>query len=150
MGKRGLLFGFEEPNGWNAFREGDRYVFHGPSGAELIVSAVLAHGGSDELETERFTERAFKNALDAALQTASDPALVVRRGLARAVVRPPLEVWTVDSVTKDGTTVFLQAIARAPGGVLLATLECSNAPETAAVFDAFLESLRLVLPTAEA
>ena len=44
MAKTGLLFEFDEPAGWSRFREGDRYVFHGPNREELIAFVMKLAG----------------------------------------------------------------------------------------------------------
>ena len=150
MAKAGLLFGFKEPDGWAQFREGERWVFQGPKGEELIVSGVLTLGEGSADERTRAQESSFRAAMDAALRTATDPALMLRHGPIRELQTPPLEVWSIDAVTRDGDRRFLQAVARAPGGVMLVTLECAECPGAYGVFRSFIESIHLVIPVAEA
>ena len=66
-------------------------------------------------------------------------------------VRPPLEIWTIDAVTKaQPTKRFLQAIARGPGGVMFITYECPDSEGALPWFKAFLDTIRLVEPNAQA
>ena len=150
MAKTGLLFEFDEPAGWSRFREGDRYVFHGPNREELIVQGVLTVGDGSPEQRKVAADRALQDAIDAATRTAADPALVLKQGLTKQLERPPLEVWSIDAVTQDASIRFLQAVASAPGGVLLVTLECAESPRALEIFRSFIGSIHLVKPSSEA
>lgn len=108
MAKTRLLFGFEEPEGWTQFREGNRYVFDGPDREELIVQGLLTLGEGSPEQRKSGQADAVQNAVEAATQTAADPALVLKHGLTKKVEKPPLEIWSIDAITRDGGTRFFR------------------------------------------
>jgi hypothetical protein len=141
MTKIGTVFTFAAPSGWSEFREGSRYVFHGPNREELIMSAFLIQGGGTSASPLELQQRLFRNAEGAARAAASHSALKVTHPFMRKPVRSGLECWMLRAETHEGDTLFHQAVVQDPRGVLLASFEAPNTLHSVQTFEQVVESL---------
>lgn len=142
MLRRGLLFEFEIPDTWGEQRAGDRFIYRGHNGEELIVSGTLITGTGQEANLQALRRRLFDNAVRAVNEAASHPDLQVVRPLRRDEALPNIECWTLHAQTKAGDTMFAEAIATDESGLLLVTFEAPNKAESMTTYGRFLKSLR--------
>ena len=122
----GEVFMFSPPPEWKESREGARFVYEGPTSEVLIVSATILHGDASDQEETRVIGDLLKNAKSAVASAAKHPDL---REVSPLSQSPDfeIEVWQHHSVTLDSDVLFSQAIAVAPRGVMLLTLESPSA-----------------------
>jgi hypothetical protein len=127
-----------------AVRDGDRFIYHGPRGEELIVSGTLLEGQGDAATVADAQTRLLQNAMDSASSAASHPDLVTVKPLLedREAVAAPLRAWTVVSETKPRDALFAQAIVSNGMDVLLITFESPYDPERFETFRRFLKGVR--------
>jgi hypothetical protein len=140
--RRGFLFEFEIPDTWGEQRAGDRFIYRGHGGEELIVSGTLITGTGQETDLQALRRRLFDNAVRAVNEAASHPDLQIVRPLRRDEALPDIECWTLHAQTKGGDTMFAEAIATNESGLLLVTFEAPNKAECMAEYGRFLKSLR--------
>lgn len=143
MLRRGLLFEYDTPDGWEEFREENRFIYHGPDDAELIVSGTVLQGVGSPREVSVQRQRLLDDATKAVRRAADVPELVTVKDLRKDEGASALECWTMVSETRDALTLLSQAIVVADVGVLLVTLESPKTPEA---FDAFRRFLKTVRP----
>ena len=144
MLRRGFRFEFDVPESWTSSRTGNRFVYHGRQGEELIVSGAVLEGEGDPATIVDAHASLLKNAMEAASSAASHPDLVTVKALLEdsETVTTPLRCWTIVSETKARDTLFAQAIVSNGMDVLLITLEGPYDPERFVAFRKLLKSVR--------
>jgi hypothetical protein len=145
MLRRGLLFEYDTPDGWEEFRDGNQFIYHGPDEAELIVSGTVLQGTGSPEEISAQRHRLLDDATRAVRKAADHPELLAVKELRKDEGASALECWTMASETRDGLTLFSQAIVVTDVGVLLVTLESAKTPEAFEVFRRFLKTVRPVV-----
>ena len=138
----GSQFQFEAPDGWSESPEGERLVYHGPQGQELIISSYVSVGHGSPLAKQALEKQLVSNALEAARAAATQDGLVSTVPLRPDETGLAVPCWTSVSETPEKDALLLTAVAQGDGGALLATLEGPREAELIDVFRAFLKSLR--------
>lgn len=141
MTKIGNVFYFCPPDGWSESRDGSRYLFHGPDGEELIVSAVVIQGYGKTGDFERMQRALFKNAEQSIKAAASQSSLRVVRPFQRDTSVGSVEYWNLFTQTQDGKSLFYQAAFRDQRGILLLSYEAPNVGESVLTFKQVVESV---------
>src|SRR5688572_28444824 len=116
MQRRGLLFEYDTPEGWEEFRDGNRHIYRAPGTAELIVSGTLLQGVGSPEETSIQRRRLRDDATRAVRRAADHPELVIVKDLRQDEGASTLECWTMVSETRDGLTMLSQAVIMADVG----------------------------------
>jgi hypothetical protein len=140
----GALFKFVSPDGWQYFQEGNRYVFHGPNREELIVSASLIQGIGPTGNLATLQKELFINAEQSVRKAAADPALKVTQPFQREERVSNVECWSLHAQTREGDTLFYQAVCRDPRGVLLITFEAPYTTHAETIFQQVIKSVHTV------
>ena len=135
----GAVFSFSPPSGWEVVRGADGVVYAGPTGGVLRISASRMLGEGADDEAAGIVEQLRENGLNSIRMALEEPGAVVEAPLAR--VPGESERWEMLLLCDAGRTLFYQALFVAPGGVLLATLECESGPKTRNVIREFAESV---------
>ena len=138
----GRYFEFKAPDGWEESREGSRWVYRGPLGQELIISASFAEGDGPLADRQRAEEVLLSNAMEAARKGASQEGLVNVIPLKRDEAITELPCWSFVSETHEKDASFVGAVLASGSGVLLATLEGQYGYEVLDTFRRFLKSVR--------
>ena len=137
-------FEFAIPDDWVTFLENGKFVGHGPSGEELILSSWFAKAPKDTAERVfgGLIDQLVENAIAAAARIAADPELRVVQPLSPgAIAGGTLPCWTIMAESTGGEVFFGQAVIRGPRAVMLATLEAPNAQTREAQVREFLASV---------
>jgi hypothetical protein len=144
MTKIGTVFKFTAPDGWTDFQDGNRYVFHGSNGEELIVSASLVQGVGSTDSLAAIQQQLFKNAELSVNKAATHPDLKITQPLQKKAQSLNVECWNLLAETREGNTLFYQAIFRDARGILIATLEAPNTMASISAFEQFVKSVDLI------
>jgi len=137
----GTVFIFAAPDGWSEIRDGNRYIFHGPNGGELIVSASLIQGVGRTGDLTTIQQRLFQNAEESVKNAVAHPALKVTQPFQQDVRTTKIKCWSLLAETSEEDTLFYQAVFHDARGVLLATFESPNTMEAVNAFDQFIKSV---------
>lgn len=143
--KQGFAFEFDPPSGWNDFRDGNRFVFHGPEEQELIVSGAVIAGHGSSASYEEIKDDLVANAIQAMKRAVDDPDVVIKNEITESVTAQNLRSWSMDAETRDRAIIFLQTAVEAEGGVLLATLEAPYDESARRIFKDFINGVRPAL-----
>jgi hypothetical protein len=138
----GRHFQFEAPDGWEESREGTRWVYRGPLGQELIISASFVDGHGPLADRQEAEQVLLSNAMKAAREGASQEGLVNVIPLKPNEAVTELPCWSYVSETVEKDVSFVGAVLASGGGVLLATLEGPYGYEILETFRKFLRSVR--------
>jgi hypothetical protein len=138
----GRHFQFEAPDGWLETREGSRWVYRGPLGQELIISASFVSGDGSLTEVQEAEQVLLSDAMKAARNGASQNGLVNVIPLKRDEAVTELPCWSFVSETSEKDVSFVGAVLASHRGVLLATLEGPYGYEVLETFHRFLKSVR--------
>jgi hypothetical protein len=134
----GLGISFDVPPAWTYFKDGPRFVLHGEAQQEVIISGryVTVPGRTAR---ENIVDVLLANAKQAALDVASDPELQLLSPMTEVRSDEDLKVWRIDAKSRDGETLFLQAVVGHSFGVALVTFEV---PASSAARDEFSRLIR--------
>jgi len=147
MTKLGTVFRFAAPDHWSQLQDGNRYIFHGPNGEELIVSASLIQGGGSTGDLAAAQKKLFQTAHLSVNNAAKHPDLKIIQPFQRDSRVSQMECWSLLGQTCDGGTLFYQAVFRDPRGVLLASLEAPNTAASTKAFEEFIISVGVISET---
>ena len=142
MLRAGTRVELETPVGWVESRQGTRWVYRGPAGQELMLSASLVEGTGSDTERQKAEETLLARTLLLAREAASREGLVNVTPLRRDDAVAELPCWSFASESREKNVGFLGAVVWTMGGVLLATLEGPLGDELLATFRQFLGSIR--------
>ncbi len=137
----GTRFQFEPPDGWVESREGSRWIYSGPYGQQLVVSASVVEG-SGTGEDRKSEQALLARTLQLAGEAAARPGLVNRVPLRPDDTNTELPCWSFVSESSDENVSFVGAVLSTEGGVLLATLEGPYGHDLLGTFQQFLRSVR--------
>jgi hypothetical protein len=144
MTKIGTIFKFAAPDGWTEFRDGNRYVFHGPKHEELIVSASLVQGIGPTNNLAAVQRQLFENAELSVNKAATHPDLKITQPFQKEAQTLNVECWNLLANTREGDTLFYQAVFRDARGILIATLEAPNTTHSINAFERFVKSVDVI------
>lgn len=142
MLKIGRRFQFNVPDGWEESRDGARWIYRSPSGAELTISSSLVEGEGSYAERQKAEGALLSNAMQAAREGANQDGLVAVVPLKRDEAVTDVPCWTFVSETPAKDTLFMGAVLTNAGGVLFVTLEGAHGYELLETFRSFLRSVR--------
>ena len=142
MLKVGRNFQFEIPDVWEAARDGDRWIFHGPSAGELIVTSLFVEGEGSPSERKHAEVRLLDQALIAADEAARQDGLRIVEPLAQKKFSSGIPSWSFVSEAIEEDILFTGAVFQHRDGVLFATLEGPNSPNLLMTFQQFAGSVR--------
>lgn len=144
MTKIGTVFKFAAPDGWTEFRDGSRYVLHGPNHEELIVSASLVQGIGSTNNLAAVQQQLFENAELSVKKAAIHPDLKITQAFQKEAQALNVECWNLLAHTCEGDTLFYQAVFRDARGILIATLEAPNTAHSISAFERFVKSVNVI------
>ena len=131
-------FRFGLPSGWFHQPDSRPALFHGPQGAELIVSSSKINGDGSDDQRRDLLRRVLENAEKSMLEAASHPDLRVTKAMQRSTTAQG-QISRLDAVTRDGSVQFVQISVAHQVTVILFTFEAPVG--AAAAFAGFLTSV---------
>jgi hypothetical protein len=139
--KVGSRFQFSPPDVWAESKEGNRLVFRGSAGEELIVSSAILEGDPSLPAFADAEQRLLSNAFNAVEKTLANSELRTIKPLSETPPLCSLPCWFAISQSIDLAVFLYQAVVKCQGAVMLVTLETPTDPATMRVFAAFLAGI---------
>jgi len=146
MGKKiGERFEYTPPAGWTEFQQGSQWVYQGPGGQELILSASFVSSPTlSAASPQEIGDRLLADGLAAVQDAAEHPDLRIVKPLSREEGLCPLPVWTIVAETIKKDILFVEAVVSQPNAVLLITIEGPHSPGLISALRELLLTVRAV------